>query len=272
MKRFFLALLSLLLVLGGCTSSAQTVPVEKEPATPSSAEERLLVFDGRRYSFDGTADELSAREDRITILSGGTYRIRGTLTEGALRISAPPDATVRLILDSVSITSSYHPPLFAEEAACVILIAEEGTVNRLTDGARTRSDSSESRGCLVSRCKLILGGNGTLCISGKQSEALICEDDLHLSDLSLSLSAPHRGVLVRDRLRMESGALTVSAAKEGVVADGGVASVGSLEFLGGRLTLSCTEVALVATSRIHIGQARVSVSAPTRYHAPVVVN
>ncbi len=270
MKRFLLALLALALCLGGCSPREQTAPPTDEPSPAPSTDECLLILDGRRYSFHGGADKISAKEDRITILAEGTYRIQGTLTEGALRVSAPPTATVHLIFDSASITSSYHPPLLLEEAACVILEAEEGSVNRLTDAKRPSTVSADSRGCLVSRCRLILQGKGTLCVSGRQETAILCEDDLHLSQTVLTLSAPHFGMRVRDSLRMESGALTVSAAKEGLVADGGSASVGALEFLGGRLTLSCSEVALVASSYIRIGEAQVSVSAPTRYQAPAI--
>jgi hypothetical protein len=261
----------LLFCLVGCSKARPSEPSGDEPSISTNAEERLLVLDGRRYSYTGSSTELTAAEDQITIRAGGTYRIQGTLTEGALRVSAPPDATVYLILDSVSITSSYHPPLLLEEAACVILISEEGSVNRLTDGRRALSENSESRGCLVSRCGLILRGNGTLCINGKQEVALLCEDDLHLSETTLSLCAPEAGVCVRDRLRMESGALTVSAAKQGTIADGGSTAVGKLEFLGGRLTISCTDTALVASSSLFVGEAQVSIHAPSRYRSPRTV-
>ena len=271
MKRFFLALLAFALFLGGCSARKGTdSPDAKPPAASPSSEERLLVLEGRRYSFDGSAEELSAREDRLILSAGGTYRIRGTLTEGSIQVSAPPDATVHLILDSVSVTSSYHSPLFLEEAACVILELERGTVNRLTDRSRSVAAASYPAGCLVSRCDLILRGAGTLCISGRQETALVCRGDLSLSEASLSVSAPSSGVWVRDRLRMESGSLTVSSAKLGVVTGKGDAAEGILDFSGGRLTLSCSQVALVASSYIKIGETQVSISAPTKYQAPKV--
>ena len=111
MKRSPLALLASLLLLSllltSCSPSNLPSVSEPDPSAEPVSEERLLTFDGRRYSYEGGAEEILVQEDRITLLAGGTYRLRGTLTEGALRISAPPDEPVRLILDSVSITSSY---------------------------------------------------------------------------------------------------------------------------------------------------------------------
>lgn len=270
MKRVCITLLALLLCLGGCGSRKETSPPAEPPSVTPSSEERLLVLDGRRYSFDGSAEELCAKEDRLVILAGGVYRIRGTLTEGSIQVSAPPDATVRLILDSVSVTSSFRSPLLIEEAACVILEAEQGTVNRLADASRATASSSLPTGCLVSHRNLILRGGGTLCVSGRQEAALVCRGNLSLSEISLSLSAPSVGIWVRDGVRMESGALTVSAAERGIVTAEDPTAQGILEFSGGRLTLSCSEVALVASSYVRLGEVQVSISAPTRYQAPAV--
>ncbi len=270
MKSFLILLLSLALCLVGCAPKNTSEPPEDEPTAPPASEEMTLILDGRRYSFDGDSDRIRVEKDEIALLAGGTYRVRGTLTEGALRVCAPPDATVRLILDTAEITSSYHAPLFLEEAACVILEAAEGTVNRLTDKERKATDSPYPAGCLVSHCDLILRGSGSLCVSARQNTALVCAEDLTVTELSLSLTAPADGIWVRDRLSMESGSITVSAAKRGIVTDVGDASLGVLELSGGRLTLSCAQVALSASTRIRIGDALLSLNAPMHYQTPKV--
>lgn len=271
MKRFLLIFFVLFLCLGGCAPHALSEHADTSAsADTEKGEEWLLQLDGRRYSFDGSSDCLVAEEDCLSIVSGGTYRITGTLTEGALRIDAPPDQVVRLILDGVSVTSSYHAPLCIREAACVVLELEEGSVNRLTDTERQGNGSTIPDGCLVADCDLVIKGKGSLYLSGRQDTALVCEGDLHLSEASLSVSAPSVGVWVRDRLRMEGGSLTVSSAKRGIVTDSGDASAGLLDFSGGRLTVSCTETALVASRQIRLRQTETSLRAPSKYQAPSI--
>ena len=272
MKRVFcLFFCVLFLCLGGCVAQNETPSLPNVPQADDTASEYTLTLDGRRFTFEGDSDRIEAVEDRLTILQGGTYRIRGTLTEGSLQVCVPPDAVVRLILDGISITSSYHSPLVLKEAACVILEVEKGSVNRLTDTKRGAVSTSLPEGCLTATCDLILRGEGALYLSGRQDTALVCGKDLTLSGTALSLSAPEAGVWVGNRLRMTSGSLTVSAAKRGVVTDQGGAREGLLSFEGGRLVISCSETALKSSGEIRITGTEASLLAPTKYDAPKIV-
>ena len=266
MKRLLLSFLVLLFFLSGCSFPSTTPPPESTPT-----EENDLRFDGRRYFFDGNAENFRAEADCFTILTGGVYRVSGTLTEGSLRVCAPADQVVHLIFDGVSIASSYHSPLFLEEAASVVLELADGTVNRLTDAARSEDGTGALPvGCLSANCDLILRGGGTLCVSGRQDAALSVMGDLRLTDAVLSLSASSLGIFVRDRLLMDSGSLTVSASRTGIATDDATSSVGLLRVMGGRLVISATETALHASGEILVKNAEVSLRAPKKYDAPKV--
>ncbi|MBE6546805.1 MAG: carbohydrate-binding domain-containing protein [Ruminococcaceae bacterium] len=273
-RRFLFVLFACLFCLSACAPNSDgSVPTEMaltDPADTSDAEEGHLLLEGRRYTYTGKAEDISAKEDILTLQRGGTYRISGTLNDGCLRISAPHE-TLHLILDGVSLSSSRTTPLVIEAAACVILETAEGTVNRLTDTDAAPKEERLPAACLEASCQLVLRGSGSLILSGRRQAALSCTQTVTVESGSVTLSAPDMGLWVRDALILSGGALTVTAAERGIVAAKDETAQGLVTVSDGKLTVSATEVALVAGRKLLAIGGSADLSAPILYDAPSVV-
>ncbi|WP_313468182.1 carbohydrate-binding domain-containing protein, partial [Carnobacterium sp.] len=84
---------------------------EAEATTIQLADDKSSV-DGEGVSIDGNT---------VTIESGGTYLISGTLTDGQIKVTAPDTEDVHLILNGVTVTSSSSAPLLIEAAEDVFV-------------------------------------------------------------------------------------------------------------------------------------------------------
>lgn len=270
MKRLFFCLCLVSLLLLSCPSCARETPSVSSEQTASDAEQtpvRTLTLQGRRFSYDGSSDDLTAQNDVLTFVRGGVYRVCGTLSEGALAVSVKQEESVRLILDGVSITSTLRAPFSVERAACVVLELADGSVNTLTDATRAEAETSGllPTACAQIQSDLVVRGGGSLIVSGKAGCALAVSETVTVESGRLILSSSDIGLWVRDRLLMQDGALTVTTAKRGIVTDESEGSLGEIQILGGTLTAACSELALCAARRIVIQNSAGSLQAPVFY-------
>lgn len=277
--RFFLILLACFLCLSACRSPladgddpTDTLPPASEAGEASATQAETLTLEGRRYTYTGKAEDISATDNVLTIQKSGIYRLSGSLTDGRLRI-AVPQGTVHLLLDGITIRSSLGAPLDID-AACVILETAEGSVNRLVDANTSLAEQNEDiapAACLRADCRLVLQGSGTLILSGHRRNALSCTQSVTVESGSLMLSAPDTGLWVRDRLLLSGGSVTVTAAARGIVSPQGEMAQGLVVISGGRLTVSAAELAIFAGREIRISGGVGDLSAPKRYDAKSVV-
>lgn len=265
--RFFSAMLLLCLLFGSCVPRT---PVSSDEASADDTKptvERQLRLDGRRYSYNGNAEDIAVQDDLLTICVAGDYRLSGVLDEGAIAVSVEQHETVRLILDGVSITSSCRAPLSVICAAAVILELSPGTVNTLTDAPRAQSETPSllPGACVQVNSHLRICGEGTLVLRGRQHTALAVSESLTVASGTITAVAVETGVWVRDRFLLQNGSLTVTAASCGIVTDNSAGTQGEIRILGGRLVASCKQIALCAGKCIAALGGSGSLQAPILY-------
>ena len=267
MKRL-IALALLLCLLTGCSAGFRDggAPSDCELTEESKLEEKCLILDGRRYTYDGDADDLAVENDLLILRRAGVYRLTGKLREGRIRVETEAAETVRLILDGVSISSSYGSPLEFCGVACVTLELAKDSVNALSGGSSHRESEALPFACIRSEGTLVLCGEGLLTVKGERYDGIAAMGRVIVLGGSLTVAAERNGVWTRDGLQMTAGTLTVSAAQCGVAAPS--ESTGRVTLSGGRLTANCTEIGILAGCEIAVGNCEVSVLAPTRYQAP----
>ncbi len=215
----------------------------------------LLILDGRRYSFSGDPEAILAKDDSLILRRSGTYRLSGELTEGELRVDVGWEHTVRLILDGVSLASSYHPCLSVESAAAVILESSAETVNRF----HSKADS-----VIRSEANVIFCGKGALSLGGAKA-AVTCAGTVSVTGGGLTATASEYGILAADRLLLEGGSVCLNAAKVGIRVTDRSPFDGGIRITGGSCTVLATECALFADGRIELGGGSGSLSAPILY-------
>ncbi|WP_330348901.1 carbohydrate-binding domain-containing protein [Streptomyces sp. NBC_00582] len=245
----------------GAQSAATVLAADKEAhdadLTEDASDAVDIALDGDSASVRGDGAEASGAT--VTITSGGTYRITGTLTDGQVVVDAP-DATVRLVLDGARISSSTGAALAATDVDELVVVLADGTTNTLSD-APSHAEDAEVNAALFSAGDLTVGGGGTLTVKGNGGDGIASRDGLVLASGTIRVTAADDGVRGKDYLVVEDGELTVEAGGDGLTSDNeddedsgyvslaggavdvtargdGVAAATDLVVTGGRLTVA----------------------------------
>ena len=151
----------------------------------------------------------------VTIEAGGTYVLRGTLSEGRVIVNAPK-AEVVLVLDGASITCSYGSPLYIYKSSETTVYLEAGTTNTLTDGSvYTYADSyssaedEEPNACLYSKSDLILAGTGTLVVNANANNGITSKDTLKITSATVQVTAKNHGINGKDYLILKEATINI---------------------------------------------------------------
>ena len=273
-----IAILASLAILLTCASCALKKETQTATAAPDSAEalnaEPVVTVDesgSTVITLDGTTASVSgvgAETDGSTVLikQGGTYTVRGTLTDGRIVVDAD-DADVTINLSGANITCANSSAIYVYKAKTATVYAAEGTENTLTDGqtyAYTDSYASqadeEPNACLYSKADLILAGSGSLTVNGQQGNGVTAKDTLTVGTLTLTVNATGNGVTGKDSLTVKDANVTVKAGTEGSDEGGkGLKSDGSIAVAGGTISLDCTDDGIHAEENVTIADGKLTI-------------
>jgi hypothetical protein len=228
-------------------------------ATPAGA---VTITLGNPISVDGAG--ATASGSTVTIATGGTYRLTGTLSDGQVVVAADKSETVQLILDGAGISSSTSAPLYVKSAKAVGLTLADGSRSYLADGASrltSASGSDEPDAALFSDVDLTIGGNGSLAVEGRYNDGIASKDDLAITAGTIAVTAVGDGIRGRDRLDVDGGAITVTAGKDGLKSSNdedpekGVVAIGA-----GTIQITAREDGIQAETDVAIGGGTITIS------------
>jgi hypothetical protein len=244
-------------------STTITSTTESEVATTNTATEALAEThdDVADYSWDSsseiqitlageTASSSSSSVEidggKVTISSGGNYRISGDLSEGQLIVNTTDDTLVRLILDGANITNTTGSPLSILQAEKVILILADGSENSLTDGASYSDETANEdapNATLFSTADLSISGNGSMTINGNYNDGISSKDGLIIAGGTIVVNAIDDGIRGKDYLVIKDGSLTVTANGDGLKSDNEEdPTLGFIEIFQGNLDITAGEM------------------------------
>ncbi|AZN42575.1 carbohydrate-binding domain-containing protein [Paenibacillus albus] len=175
-----------------------------------------IAYSGAGASVSGSG--ASADGGIVTIKEAGTYVVSGLVSAGQLIVDAPEDAIVHLVLNGAQITNNEGPAIQVKEAEKTIVTLQEGTDNRVTDGA-TYSDTSEEAPTAViySKGDLTFNGTGKLSVQGLAKDGITSKDDLKFMSGTFEVKAADDGIVGRDLLAVKEGStITVDAGGDGM--------------------------------------------------------
>ena len=155
----------------------------------------------------------------VTITAAGIYRISGNLMDGQLIVDAGDKDDVHLIFGGAGITCSNSAAVFVKNADKVIVTLEEGTENKLTDGAEyvyADSAADEPDAAFYSKSDLTINGTGSLEVNGNFKNGLTGKDDLILISGNITVNAVNDGIRGRDSLTVKDASVTVTAGGDGM--------------------------------------------------------
>lgn len=151
----------------------------------------------------------------VYITLGGNYILSGKLSDGSVIVNAPENAKVRLLLNGVQINCSDTAALYVEQADKTVVTAAVGTENTISSGADF-DENKKIDGAVYSKSDLSLNGGGTLNVNAEYKHALVCNDDLVITSLTLNATAPQDTVHANDSVRIKEADINLTAGDDGI--------------------------------------------------------
>lgn len=212
-------------VNGGTTTSV--TPVGKTGETTvtvlddPSDDDKETTDDFAITALDG-ASEPTKSGSTYTITGPGEYELTGKLSDGQIIVNAGDSDEVKLILNNCSISCSYGAPILAENADKVIVNAEKGSYNVITD-ARTGDPDAASESddntdaAIYAKCDLNISGTGTIIVSANYDNGIKTKDDLSIKKVTLKVEAYGNALKGNDSITIKSGSLIlISTSSDGI--------------------------------------------------------
>lgn len=222
-----------------------------------------ILLNGDSITTSGAGVTVSGRS--ATITAAGSYVLSGTLSDGQIIVDTKDNATVQLILQSVTLQNSTSSPLYVANAEKVVLIVAEGTQNQIADGSAyvfASADEDEPNAAIFSKANLTIAGTGALTVTGNYQDAIVSKDGLIIAEATLSVTAKDDGIRGKDYLVVKSGNLTVNAGGDGLKSDNADdATLGYISIEQGQIVVTVGGDALTAATDVLIASGDLTLTA-----------
>lgn len=240
MKRNFIIVMVAVLVLSltacGNTGSDESTTENETTADTVSSEKFDIDVDFSDFDLDDSWDESTASkiklngdsisfsgegatvsESTITINSGGTYAISGTLDDGQIIVDTTEK--VQLVLNGAEINCSDSSSIYVKSADKTVITLAKGTSNSVTDGSSYVYDdeaNEEPNAAIFSKDDLTFNGSGSLTVNANFNNGITGKDDLKIVNGTISVTAVNNGITGKDSLLVKDGDITVNAGGDGI--------------------------------------------------------
>lgn len=213
-------------------------------------------------STDDTVDGVTVDGNVITITSGGTYIISGTLTEGQLVVDAD-DEKVQLVLDNADITCATSAAIYVKSAGKTFITLAEGSENILMNTAEFETiDDNNIDAVIFSQDDLALNGSGTLTINSENGHGIVSKDDLKITGGTYNITAASHALSGKDSVRIAAGTFNLVSGKDGIHSENSDdSSKGYVYIAGGEFTVDSTGDGIDASNIVQIDDGTFDITA-----------
>ena len=205
--------------------SGETVDyTEREKSTGTSDSVTDPTDDSKTASGDFSVTypggEIKPDNNVYTVTAEGEYTLSGNLQNGSVTVDAGEDATVKLIFNGASVTSSSSAPVYVKSASDVDIEAAPGTYNTVTD---SRAQAEEADGensinaAIYAECDLKISGSGTLIVVSDHDNGIKTKDDLTVKNVTLKVTSVGNALKGNDSVSIKSGnVILISKSSDGI--------------------------------------------------------
>lgn len=213
-------------------------------------------------STDDTVDGVTVDGNVITITSGGTYIISGTLSEGQLVVDAD-DEKVQLVLDNADITCATSAAIYVKSAGKTFITLAEGSENILMNTAEFEAiDDNNIDAVIFSKDDLTLNGSGTLTINSENGHGIVSKDDLKITGGTYNITAASHALSGKDSVRIAGGTFNLVSGKDGIHSENADdSSKGYVYIAGGEFTIDSTGDGIDASNIVQIDDGTFDITA-----------
>lgn len=259
---------------GGATAAAATdasaLLADNVPAQTSSSETTDESVDALSVTLRDGASSASGGAvtvdgDALTITAAGTYRLKGSLSNGSLTVASPGKGTVRLILDGASITNSQGAAVAIREADEVEIVVADGSTNTVVDGTGYDTSADDApNAAIFSMADLTITGSGSLKVIGNTNDGIASKDGLVLLGGTIAVTAKDDGIRGKDYLVISGATVSVTTGGDGLKSDNEADdTVGYVYIAGGSTTIDAGDDGIHAEGDLAITDGALTVTSST---------
>lgn len=207
-------------------SSNTNVSVSDSSDESASADVKAkITLSNNSISAEG--DGVEVVDKTITINSGGTYEVIGTLEDGQIIVDSADEINVYIVFNGVDISCSNSAPIYVKSAKNTIITLADNSENYLSDGSEYLYEelnddgtvTDEPSACIFSKDDLTINGNGTLNVVGNYNNGIASKDDLKITAGTVNVTAINNGLKGKDSITIKGGEITVNSTGDGVKSD-----------------------------------------------------
>lgn len=210
-----------------------------------------ILCDSSNVSIDGST---------LTITSGGSYSISGTLEDGQIVVDCSDSDKVNIILNGVDVSCSSTSPIYINNADKTIITLADSSDNTITDSRNAKTDDDTDKdisgSAIYSKDDLTINGNGNLTVTGNYNNGIVCKNDLKLSGGNITVKALNNGIKGSDSVTIKNDvAIDISCDGDGIKTDYDTTSnkdKGYIDIESGNITIKSIGDCLKADTYITI--------------------
>ena len=289
MKKLTLILLAALLALslvactntpGGTTSDttdgatqtdASGQPVETQPSdtngttitpgtdTPGATAPTTIVltFNGNQLSTSVQDTGITVESGAFVITRGGSYELKGDLSNGQIKVAVPKTEQVELIFNNFTASCNTSAPLYIESADKATIMLAAGSVNTLTDATLyvfPNPAEDKPNACIYSSDDLTIKGTGTLNVNGNYNNGIGCKNDLRIKDCTLNVTGVNNILKGNDSVEIENANVKLSGGEDAIKSDTADRTDKGYILIsaGAKVEINCIDDAIQATMSITV--------------------
>ena len=222
--------------------------------TPTSV---VLTFNGNQLSTSVQDTGITVEGGAFVITRGGSYELKGDLSNGQIKVAVPKTEQVELIFNNFTASCNTSAPLYIQSAdKCVINLAA-GSVNTLTDATLYQfANPAEDKpnACIYSSDDLTIKGTGTLNVNGNYNNGIGCKNDLRIKDCTLNVTGVNNILKGNDSVEIENATVKLSGGEDAIKSDTADRTDKGYILItaGSKVEINCIDDALQATMSITV--------------------
>ena len=179
----------------------------------------VITLDGGSASVSGNG--AYAYDGGVVIANAGVYVLSGTLDDGSITVDADSSAKIWIYLNGVNVTCEDGAALLVENADKVFLTLAEGKANVFTSGSAYETSATEAGidGVIFARDDLTINGAGSFTVAGGPAHGIVANDDLVVTGGAIQVTSEGDAVHVNDSLRITNCSMTLDAGDDAIAVD-----------------------------------------------------
>ena len=217
----------------------------------------VLTFNGNQLSTSVQDAGIVVEGGAFVITRGGSYELKGDLSNGQIKVAVPKTEQVELIFNNFTASCNTSAPLYIESADKATIMLAAGSVNTLTDATLyvfPNPAEDKPNACIYSSDDLTIKGTGTLNVNGNYNNGIGCKNDLRIKDCTLNVTGVNNILKGNDSVEIENANVKLSGGEDAIKSDTADRTDKGYILIsaGAKVEINCIDDAIQATMSITV--------------------